>query len=589
MRWLPRHWFAFAAALAIPACLLTHESFQPLEQRVDLQGSAATWSFELASPQSLYLEFEYVVQTTDDSPAGIVLRVNDAEVAAIQAAQLFVTQHAMPLVPATVVRAGANRLQVQAVGSPSATFDMNLRLHNYYGINPRFPRAFVVSDDAVSHFFRQRSLVGHLLRFGVFYLVSVLVVWSIARTSRRLAHGRARVLTLASAILLWMVLLYALVAPLHIWVPVESLAVLALVPILLAASLIWMSSHRRLVVSIAGPAIVTVVFLEISLRVFNYFVPTPVFYTSTYNRYRGQPGAPFFDSRLNSLGFNDIEYERGKPPGVSRIAAIGDSVAFGVVPYGANYLTLLERELAPGKGVEVINLGVPGTEPRDYLSVLLQEGLAFDPDVIMVGMYIGNDFESAARKPHEYSFAATSLYFLWRLATVGMPAVVRTNTSAGDYKDEEPTLEWEQFLEIEVGRARIFVEDDAAFQTRARRAVAYLRDMRDVAARVGAKMLVVVIPGEVQIDRELQDRVVRAHGSASDRFDFARPNRVLAAELSRAGIPFLDLLPVFETEGQRTRLYKPRDTHWNLAGNRLAARTIGRFLREQMPLGAEPP
>ena len=50
-------------------------------------------------------------------------------------------------------------------------------------------------------------------------------------------------------------------------------------------------------------------------------------------------------------------------------------------------------------------------------------------------------------------------------------------------------------------------------------------------------------------------------------------------------IPFLDLLPAFVEAGQRTRLYKPRDTHWNLAGNRLAAEVIAPIMRERIQEG----
>jgi hypothetical protein len=258
-----------------------------------------------------------------------------------------------------------------------------------------------------------------------------------------------------------------------------------------------------------------------------------------------------------------------------------------MVPYSANYLTLLETEFAPDQRVQVINFGVPGTGPKDYLAALLQEGLAFNPDLTLVSFYIGNDFELAAKKPREYSFAATSVYFLWWVWSGAMPAVVHTYTGAGDYSDDAPTFDWEEFLEIEVGRAGIYVEDDGAFRTRLARAVGYLRDMRAISQRAGARMAVVLVPAEVQIDRGLQDRVARAYGSSIGGFDFARPNRLLAAELSREGIPYLDLLPVFDEAGRHTRLYKPRDTHWNIAGNRLAARTIAAFLRGQQVISAQ--
>jgi hypothetical protein len=59
--------------------------------------------------------------------------------------------------------------------------------------------------------------------------------------------------------------------------------------------------------------------------------------------------------------------------------------------------------------------------------------------------------------------------------------------------------------------------------------------------------------------------------------DFDQPNRLLTDALRAAGVRVLDLLPAFRSGAER--LYKPQDTHWNLAGNRLAAATIAASLR----------
>lgn len=571
-----------ALALALPAYVLTNESFRPIEERVHLQGRDASWSFELTSSESLFLEFEFTVRASSEGSARIVLGFNDTEVASIKSEKLYVTERAMVLVPLTSVRPGENRLHVRVDGPPSATFELDLRLHNYYGISPRFPRAIVVSDEAVTHFFSQLSMSRRALRFATFYLLSLIVVWGIAGVSGRHSGAGAYVLMLSPSVLLWCTLLYGFATRLHLWLSLEALLALGLVPCLLAACGLWIPAHRVLVARVVGTTMVTLVLLEMGLRLFNYFRPSSLFYTDSYSRYRGQPGAPHLDSHLNSRGFNDVDYELSKPLGVYRVAAIGDSVAFGVVPYRANYLTLLEAELAPDGRIEVINLGVPGTEPKDYLAILLEEGLAFRPDLVMVGFFIGNDFESAAKKPHEHSYVATSFYFLWRVWGAGMPAVVRTDSSAASYDDDEPSFAWDRFLEIEVDRAKIYSRDEAGLRAPMTRAVGYLRDMRDISRRAGADILVVLLPDEVQVDEELRDQVVRAHRSTGDQFDFRLPNRLLAVELSKEGIPFLDVLPVFEQEGRHTRLYKPRDTHWNLAGNRLAAATIARFLCESV-------
>ena len=111
--------------------------------------------------------------------------------------------------------------------------------------------------------------------------------------------------------------------------------------------------------------------------------------------------------------------------------------------------------------------------------------------------------------------------------------------------------------------------------------------MRDISHRAGAKLVVVIIPGEVQVDGALQDEVIRAHGRSSDQFDFELPNRLLAGELAQENIPTFDLLPLFKQEAGRARLYKPRDTHWNITGNRLAAAAIATFLRQHIAAAAD--
>jgi hypothetical protein len=102
--------------------------------------------------------------------------------------------------------------------------------------------------------------------------------------------------------------------------------------------------------------------------------------------------------------------------------------------------------------------------------------------------------------------------------------------------------------------------------------------MRDVARQAGAELLVVLIPDEAQVDVALEDTIARATGMAPGDLDFARPTDVIARALAEKDIAAIDLLPAFAGASPTTRLYKPRDTHWNVAGNRLAADVIGAAL-----------
>jgi hypothetical protein len=119
---------ACAAALALPAYALTNESFRPIEHRIHLEGRDASSSFELASQESLFFELEVIVRAPTDARGGIAISLNDTEVAKLQVERLYVMQRARLLVPLDAVRKGENRLRANVGETPSATFDMTLRV-----------------------------------------------------------------------------------------------------------------------------------------------------------------------------------------------------------------------------------------------------------------------------------------------------------------------------------------------------------------------------------------------------------------------------------------------------------------------------
>jgi lysophospholipase L1-like esterase len=105
-----------------------------------------------------------------------------------------------------------------------------------------------------------------------------------------------------------------------------------------------------------------------------------------------------FDVRVvtNRLGFREPRLPSPRSAGTLRVVALGDSFTQG---YGVDedeaYPRLLESRLAerlPGRRVEVANLGVPGTSPRDYLGHLRDPGLAYEPQLVVVGV-MANDVQ----------------------------------------------------------------------------------------------------------------------------------------------------------------------------------------------------
>jgi len=575
-----------ALLLAIPAASLTHETFRPFAQRITVEGRSHVQSFTLPERAPLYLEYELVLRAAGDRPP-VVITLNGAPVATLQAAAAFATERGRVLLPIEPLRQGENELGVTLEPAPDATVDLRARLHNYYGIAPDFPRAAVVADAAVVQRLAQEAPVARIGRFAAIYLTCLALVWALARMHPPRRPGGV-VLLAVPALVPWAALAYSTATPLHLWLSAPAMAVVALVPWALVRAGLLLASRGAAVRQVLAVTAVCVLSLEGALGLFNHLVPTFLFYSGSYNRYRGQPGAPHFDERFNSRGFNDVERPLVRPPAVRhRVVAIGDSFAVGAVPRRDNYLSRLERMLSDQGPVEVVNMGVSGTTPADYLSLLVDEGLAMAPDLVLVGFYLGNDLETRTRRLYEYSHVATLGRALWRLSTA-RPVAAPPLGAAGTYDDTAPTMTRDRFLEIQVDRAPLYDRADPTLEARVTQAVGTLRQMRDLARRAGAEFLVVLIPDEVQVDAALFAEVTRLRDRAPEEVDPTRPTRAIVEALDAAGIAGVDLQAAFAAHAGREPLYKPQDTHWNLAGNRLAADVLAPIVRERLAGRASP-
>lgn len=101
-------------------------------------------------------------------------------------------------------------------------------------------------------------------------------------------------------------------------------------------------------------------------------------------------------SRSNSLGFRDREHPIGKPPGVTRILVLGDSVAAGLKIEDDRLIfpALLERILLErGLRAEVLNFAVSGYNTQQEVEILREKGLRYDPDLVILA-YCLNDNET---------------------------------------------------------------------------------------------------------------------------------------------------------------------------------------------------
>ena len=331
-------------------------------------------------------------------------------------------------------------------------------------------------------------------------------------------------------------------------------------------------------------ALITFVMSEITLRIYNKINPSFVFYDSSYNRFRGKANAPDYDFKLNSQGFKDLEFTVEKPAQTHRILGIGDSFAYGIVPYQYNYLTLLEKKLnKSGQKTEVINMGIPGLGPRDYLSILVNEGLKLNPDRIVLSFYMGNDFLDNSMTTHlrkeEKSYLIALIKSLIKIQSHYQGTFMNT---VPKYEDNQPTIDNAKYLQNTVNKSNMFVKNsnNDIFKGFLEDAMQDLIKIKQIADSQNIPLTIVIIPDEVQVNSQLQQQVKTAFDpNDPNLLDFELPNRMLTERLRQANIDYLDLLPSFVAASKTTRLYKPNDTHWNIAGNSFAAELISRHLK----------
>jgi hypothetical protein len=341
----------------------------------------------------------------------------------------------------------------------------------------------------------------------------------------------------------------------------------------------FFSKSKHIAIQSSLIIFITLVMVEITFSIYHYFNPTFIFYSNSYNRFRGKPHADNYNFKLNSLGFKDKEFT-DKKDNVYRIIGIGDSFTFGIVPYEYNYLTLLESKLQGlGYNIEILNMGIPGMGPKEYLSLFVMEGLKLKPDMLLLSFYIGNDFEDCLKAKNKWYYYSNVTSFIYYLITISYNYEGIAYNGNGDYCDNCPSGDKKTYLKALGEQSFIYLDGNNSFKQSLNIAVDYLSAINDICKKENIEFVVVLIPDELQINRIIQKEIVDIFYPKINQSDWniTLPNTMLSDRLTKLGIKFIDLFIPFSTNNEE-QLYKPRDTHWNIAGNRLAANIIKEHL-----------
>ena len=263
---------------------------------------------------------------------------------------------------------------------------------------------------------------------------------------------------------------------------------------------------------------------------------------------------------------------------------LGDSMTFsyGVEDHQA-WPALLAEELPGGR---IINLGLNGAGPQQYLRIYEKFGQALQPALVLLCLFPANDLSDAEKFDRWVKAGSPGNYLIWRLGNDNddlqqsiwnvlaqsylvtllrharnklrdWPFMVRTIDFAdGSQMYLAPNFYAEMERQAKPDHPNFRLALDAVEQTRA------------LAERSGSEFLVLLMPGREEVYLPLLE------GESSPAASpFVRP-------LDAAGISYLDLLPHFQAAARRgENLFFKVDGHPNVAGCRLIAQVVLDHLR----------
>lgn len=314
----------------------------------------------------------------------------------------------------------------------------------------------------------------------------------------------------------------------------------------------------------------------------------------------------------NSKGFMNKEMNYDNPNKNYRIVALGDSFGVSSAPYKYNYLNILEKSLKKNfqENLELINLSVVCTGPKIYKDIFLIEGIKYEPNLVMIGVYVGNDFDDDAvlliHNPKVKSQKESNqekLIYKSKLITLinsitkyqgfnkNNQIFKKTEKKYGTY-DEESVKNYSPFTPgysesdyndlLDAKLTKLFSNSSELYNNDAffKEATNNLEEISKIAKEMNVKVLFVIIPDEIQVNNEVWEDTINRNNTLAENHDRFLPQKKLKEFFDLHNERYIDLLPELQHFEDPSILYQPRDTHFNSIGHQEVSKNIEKFLLE---------
>ena len=292
------------------------------------------------------------------------------------------------------------------------------------------------------------------------------------------------------------------------------------------------------------------------------------------------PDMEVMEVRMNGQGFWDGPHALEKPPGIRRVLFLGDSFTIGFgVQARSRFADRVQAGL--GQGYESMNMGMWGFSTGQEVLVLTELGLAYDPDVVVLALFLDDLYcsrlfsvnDGLYQKP-KYALSDGNMLELqnvpvpnnhgpsrfWNFLVTRF-SDLRNRMEVGE---EAWRLGWVSVFD------KAYVNDNGLTLS-----LLLLGRIQDLCSKEDVDLLVVIIPYKGQLQEfHIEGQGGSWSGIPSERLDLGLPQKVVKAYCQKRGIRCLDLLPIMERQPEPEGLFFKEDLHWTRRGHQVAADAI---------------
>lgn len=348
--------------------------------------------------------------------------------------------------------------------------------------------------------------------------------------------------------------------------------------------------------------VIAIVLFDGGFRLYEKYFPARVLETD----------GPVVD--LPSMSYNnDTPVSKAKPLNEHRLLSFGDSFAFSITKYPYSYHAVAADRLnaaSLGEQVRIVNVGEPGVSFYQYIKGYRFWSEVFEHDGAIFNIYMGNDildvtynwvprdaelhrrFSKAKINfatgrpmkswiPRRYPLRFLDHFHATWLQKTGRVKVYKPKVNDDRYNlayvinDEERLLSYnkKQLENFDYTFVEKLAEGYKGFVA--------LVHTASAARKQGKHMIFMLAPNATQIETRMRDALKAKYQIDLSPYDFGLPSYILSEIIRRIDddIPVVNLVDVFQCgEASGLALYPNNNTHWSVAGNRLAGEELAHAL-----------